>query len=302
MSTEEQTPQTPDAQGGHVPFTPPPASTPPAVPVVEPAPRTPGAGAITIVTAIVGGIALLGAGATGAAAASSDLGSSDAVQSIDVSGITSLDMDVSAGDVRVEFGDVDEAELSVTGDRGRGWTLERDGDELVVRSPDHRFGWWFGEWFDNDQLAVLTLPSELQDAGFDASLTLNAGSLDVSGEFGELDLELAAGDLTVKGVAAALDAQVSAGGADIVLEDVSTAELGVSAGNLTVELTGTPPTETSVDVNAGELDLTVPDAEYHVTQDVSAGDLDNRLEESSDSRRTIEVSISAGTVTLRPGS
>lgn len=306
MSTEEQnpqgTPQSPDPQGGHVPFTPPPATVPGAAPAAEPPARISGAGAITIVTAIVGGIALLGAGATGAAAAAADLGDSDSVKTIDVTGVDAIDLEASAGDVRVVFGDVDEAKLSVTGDRGHEWTLERDDDELIVRSPDHRFGWWFGGWFDDDQLVVLTLPAELQGTGLDAVLTLNAGSLDVSGEFGRLDLELAAGDLTVEGSAVTLGVQVNAGGADVLLDGVETAEIGVSAGDLTVELTGTPPTETSIDVNAGQLDLTVPEAEYHVTQNVSAGELDNGLDRSSDSGRTIDVSISAGTVTLRPES
>lgn len=301
MSTEEHNPHQ-GAQGGHAPFTPPPATAPVAPPPAEPPARISGAGAITIVTAIVGGIALLGAAATGAAAAAADLGDTDSVQTIDVTGVDSLDLEASAGDVRVEFGDVHEAELSVTGDRGRGWTLERDDDELIVRSPDHRFGWWFGGWFDDDQVAVLTLPSELQGAQLDAVLTLNAGSLDVSGEFGRLDLELAAGGLTVKGAAESLGVQVNAGGADVTLEDVETADLGVAAGDLTVELTGTPPAETSIDVNAGELDLTVPEGEYDVIQNVSAGDLDNGLDQSSEAGRTIEVSVSAGTVTLRPGS
>lgn len=304
MTTEEQNPQNPGAQGGYAWYTPPASApvTPVATPAAEPPARTSGAAAITIVTAIVGGIALLGAGATGAAAAAADLDSSDSAQSIDVSGIESLDVDASAGDVRVEFGDVDQAELWVTGDHGPGWTLERDGDELIVRSPDRRFGWWLGGWFDDDQLAVLTLPAALQGTGLDAALTLNAGSLDVSGEFGRLDLELAAGDLTVEGSAATLGVQVNAGGADVALDSVEAAEFGVSAGNLTVELTGRPPTETSIDVNAGELELTVPEARYDVTQSVSAGELDNGLDQSSDSRRTIDVSISAGTVTLRPGS
>ena len=251
---------------------------------------------------MIGGVALLGSGATAAVAASGDLVRTDSVQSVDVAGITGLDLDVSASDVRVQFGDVDEAVLAITSGRGRNWTLERDGDELVVRSPESRFGWWFGNWWGDDETVVLTLPEELQDAGLDASLTLNAGSLDVAGSFAELDVEVAAGDLTVDGSAEALDAQLSAGGADIVLDGVKTADLGVSAGDLAVELTGAAPVETTIDVSAGELDLTVPEGEYRVTDSVSAGSLENGLDESSDARRTIDVSISAGSVTLRPGS
>lgn len=261
----------------------------------------PGATAITVVTAVIGGIALLGSGAAAAVAATGDLVRTDTVQTVDVTGVTGLDLDVNASDVRVEFGDVAEAELSVTSGRGRTWTLERDDDELIFRSPDSLFGWWFGNWFDDEETVVLTLPEELQDAGLDASLTLNAGSLTVSGDFTELDLEVTAGDLTVDGAATALDAQLSAGGADILLDGVKTADLGVSAGDLAVEFTGTAPTETTIDVSAGELDLTVPEGEYRVTQSVSAGSLENGLDQSSDARRVIDVSVSAGTVTLHPG-
>lgn len=309
MSTEEH-----NQQGGHTPFTPPPASHPTGQPqpaqqpqVAQSAPDAPatrpsGASAITITIAVFGGLALLGAGGTAAVAATTDLVRSDSMQTVDVSGVTTIDLDASASDMRVEFGDVTEAELSVIGDRGGAWTLQREGDELTVKSPDSPFGWWFGNWFEGEETAVLTLPDDLQGSDLDASLTLDAGSLDVRGEFGDLDLQVSAGDLTVDGSAEVLDVQVSAGGADILLDGVSEADLGASAGDLTVELTGSAPTRTAIDVSAGTLELTLPDEEYSVVQEVDAGTLDNELEQSSSARHAIEVSISAGTVTLLPGS
>lgn len=255
---------------------------------------------ITITLAVFGGLALAGTGATAAVAAAADLDRTDVLRTIDVTGVESLDLDASASDVRVEFGDVDEAELTVKGGRGGAWVLERDDDELLVRSPDSTFGWWFGRWFDDDRTAVLTLPNELE--GLDASFHLNAGGLDVTGAYGELDVELGAGELNVDCSARSLDADVSAGGADLLLDGVDEAELTVAAGDLSVELTGTAPRSVTIDANAGSADLTVPDGDYRVIQNVSAGDLDNRLEQSSDSRNSIEVTLSAGTVTLRPGS
>ena len=50
------------------------------------------------------------------------------------SGVTKLIADVAASDVTIRFGDVDEAELQVSGSDGR-WTLERDGDETQVAQP-----------------------------------------------------------------------------------------------------------------------------------------------------------------------
>jgi hypothetical protein len=257
-----------------------------------------------VVTAVVGGIALLGAGGTAAAAAVGTIASSsspDSVQTVGIEGIEGIDLDADASSMRVEFGDVDEAELAITNGRGTAWTFERDGDELIVRSPQGVFGWWFGNWFGDEEIAVLTLPESLRGAELDADLTLDAGSLDVVGDFGTLDITVSAGALDVEGAARELDVQMSAGRADVLLDGVTEADLGVSAGDLTIELTGTAPTQTLIDVSAGTLDLTVPDVEYAITQDISAGTLNAKVQEAPSARRTIDVSLSAGTATIRPG-
>lgn len=310
MTTEQN-----DAQGGHTPLTPPPASAPqaPAPASAPPAPapsgdvrRSGGAKAITIVTAIVGGIALLGSGGAAAAAATGNFlassdDRSDSVETVDVAGISSLELDVDAGDMRIEFADIDEARLAITNGRGPAWTFERDDDELVVRSPDGFFGWWFASWVGEGESAVLTLPESLRDSALDADLTLDAGSLDVDGDFGALVIDVSAGALNIDGAATSLDVDMSAGRADILLDGVNDAVLGISAGDLTVELTGTAPTRTAVDASAGSVDLTLPDVAYTIAEDVSAGTLDATVDQSAGTQRVIEVDLSAGTVTIRPG-
>jgi hypothetical protein len=312
MTTEQN-----DHQGGHTPLTPPPASAPsaPPAPPSVPTAATPnadapngpgrpgGATAIVVVTAIVGGLALLSAGGTAAVAATHDLRSNLAVDetySVDVEGIDSLQLDADAASVHVEFGDVDEATLAVT-NSGPAWTFEREGDQLTVRSPESRWGWWFGNWFGDEQIVTLTLPEDLRDARIDGDLTLDAGSLDVDGDFGSLDADVSAGELHIAGSATALDVDMSAGRADILLDSVERAGLTVSAGDLRVELTGSAPSETTIDVSAGSLDLTVPDVEYAIMQNIDAGSLDATIDQSSSARRTIDVSLSAGGVTIRPG-
>ncbi|OAN34043.1 hypothetical protein A4X16_05860 [Microbacterium sp. H83] len=258
-----------------------------------------------VTTAVVGGLALLGTGGTAAFAATGTLltssDRSDTVQTQDAAGVESLDLDVDAGNMRIEFGDVDEAELSVTNGRGPGWTFEREGDELVVRSPEFRWGWWFDGWFGDDESAVLTLPENLREASIDADLTLDAGSLDVVGDFGALDISVNAGALDLEGAASALDIDMSAGRADVLVDGVDEAGLQVSAGDLNVELTGSAPTRTTIDVSAGSVDLTLPSSSYAISQDVSAGTLDAQVDQSSGARRTIDVTLSAGSVTIRPG-
>lgn len=254
---------------------------------------------ITAVLAAVGAIALIGSGGTAAFAASADLNRTERVQELDATGITALDLEVSSADVTVEFGDVEEARLSVIGGWGADWRLDRDDDELIVRSPAFEFGWWFGNWFPGDQQVVLTLPDDLLDARLETDLVLNAGSLDVAGSFGDVQVEVNAGSLRLEGEAGSVQTEVNAGSAEIELDGVRTADLDLSAGRLVVDLTGDAPEEVRVGVSAGSLVLTVPDVQYRVTQDRSAGSIDSRLDESSRARNTIDVTVSAGSVTLR---
>jgi hypothetical protein len=311
-------------QGGHdVPLSPPAASSassmgaaapaapaapaPSGSPAGSPAsgpetPRGSGARAGAIAIAVFGGIALLATGGTAAVAAVNDVSESAASQQqIDASGITGIDLDLGGVEMRVEFGDVEEAQLDVSGGGDSRWALTRDGDELVVNSPDMKFGWWFGNWFNDEQSVVLTLPDELSDAALDADISLGAGSLDVKGDFADVSVEMGAGALFITGSAESIDVDLGAGRAELELADVSEADFTISAGRLDAELTGTAPREVRFDVSAGSLVLTLPDEEYDVRQDVSAGSLDNGLQTSSNARNSIVAGVSAGSAVLRPG-
>lgn len=281
-------------------LTPPPAGS--AIPPVPDAPqnrpaRRAGRG-IAIATVALGAAVLTGTVVTGVvqAASASALGAETLTAAVD--GIRELDVDASASNLTVVFADVSEATLEV--DRGRtGWRMERDGDELQVRSPDTG---WFGIGFvtGGNGRAVLTLPESLQ--GSDASLSLSSGSLTASGSFAELEAHVSAGDLTLEGDARDLSVEVGAGSADIRLADVSTADLDLSAGDLSAELTGDVPRTVEIEVGAGSMDLVLPRGDYDVRSDVSAGDLDNQLERlTTGVRGTIDARISAGDVTLRTG-
>lgn len=303
--------------GGHdLPLTPPPAAEhgsstdagapgapAPAAPAPQPgSSRGSGARAGAIAIAAFGGVALLATGGSAAVAAVNDVSSSfTSEQQIDASGVTGIDLELGGVDMRVEFGDVEEAELEVTGSGSERWKLTRDGDELVVSSPDANFGWWFGDWFEDEGSVLLTLPDELSDAALDAEISLGAGSLDVQGDFGGVNVEMGAGALFITGSAETIDLDLGAGRAELELADVSEADFSISAGRIEAELTGTAPNEVQFDVSAGSLKLTVPDEEYDVRQEVSAGSLDNGLQTSSTARNSIVASVSAGSAILRPG-
>ena len=287
------------------PITPPTPPAPPAPPQhMVPAqssgpqpPETRGAPRVVAILTVALGCAIV-LGALGSAAFSTVAAASVRTESqtIDVAGVDGLDIDVDAASLGIEFADVSEASLEVTSGAGVGaWTLKRDEGTLVVATP-HRFGpWWL---FGGEVSATLTLPRELEGSELDASLDLSAGDLTVDGTFGDLEIEVGAGSLTVDGAARTLSADLSAGGADIELADVEDADFSISAGAVDARLTGSAPRLVSVDVSAGSLDLRLPDGAYDVRSDVSAGDLDNGLRTDADSGNVVDVTVSAGTVTM----
>ncbi len=216
-----------------------------------------------------------------------------------ITGVDALDVEVAAGTLDIAFGDVTEATLSVTGSRGAdAWTYDRDGDSIVVSSPDSSF-WDFG-WFSGDSRATLTLPESLERQSLDGDLQLSAGDLSVDGRFGDLDIEVNAGALDVDGTARGLDVDVNAGRAELDVAGVDEANFSVSAGAVEATLTDRAPGAVGIDVSAGSVDLTLPQGEYDVRPvDISGGDLDNRVTTSSTSSNMVVVQVSAGSVTLR---
>lgn len=279
-----------------------PPSTSATPPPLPPAPPTrPSARAVAIVAMSLGGALLLGTLVSGigsiayAAVSGREIGS----RAADTTGVSSLSFDVAAGDVVVQYAAVDEAVLDVSGG-DRGWNLERRGDTLAL-SNDRP---WWALRFDlggAESRATLTLPEAMADQKLDARFDVAAGSITAEGTYSTLDVEVGAGDADVSGTADALTIDVSAGRADVTVDGARTADLGIGAGEILATLTGDALDEVRIDVSAGSLVASLPDEEYEVASDVSAGSFDNLLQTSTSAARTVDVQVSAGSVTLRPG-
>lgn len=257
-----------------------------------------GISALTIVTASVGGVVLLGTATQAAASGVAALKAGDEYASVAVAGVSDISVDASEANLSVVFGDVTQAELETRGVEARGWTFEVDGGELTVASPDRLWNWFNAGWWDGGTEAVLTLPESLR--GADLDLTLSAGSLSADGDFGETSVDVSAGSATVTGSATALEVDVSSGNARVDVEGVSEASYTLSAGWIDSTLTGSPDV-VAVDVSAGSLTLTLPDRPYQVMSDVSAGSLENGLQVSPTAPRSVTVALSAGSIDLRAG-
>ena len=277
----------------------PPVPPHPDAPTPPPAQR--GSSKVVAILAIVlGGVLILGTVLSASLSAVAAAGVRNETLTADVRGVTSLDVDVAAAEMTVAFADVDEASLDVTAGGGAGdWELRRDGDELVVTSDR---SWWRGwrlfGWFGDDARATLTLPETLEGPDLEATLHVGSGSLAADGAFGDLELDISAGDLRVDGSAARVDLGVDAGRARIDLADVREAEIDLSAGSVEGRLAGTAPASLDVQVDAGSLDLRVPEGQYAVASDVSAGSFRHELDTSPTAANRITVSVAAGSVRL----
>lgn len=216
---------------------------------------------------------------------------------MDVTGVTALDVDVSAGEFTLDFADVDEATIEMVNARNT-WELRRDGDTLRVHTPREFWNNFCFIWCEHQQVTVI-LPESLQDSGLDAELSLSAGALRAYGDFAELDLEVSAGELTINGTAETVRGDVSAGELNGTLTDIREGHFTVSAGSTKLSIDGNAPDLLDLDVSAGSIDLRVPDVEYDIATDVSAGGVDHNLRTRSDARHEITVQVSAGSVSLR---
>lgn len=277
--------------------------TPPPTPAPTPSgpPPAPGAAGrvIAILAIAVGAVLILGTVLTAVGSTlASALVRTETRTLTDATGLSDVDVDLAAGRLTVVFVDgIDGPELTVTSASGAtDWTFAADGGTLTVASPDRRWGpaWWFG----GVGTATLRLPADLQASGLDADFEASAGELTVSGRFASLEVGLGAGRLTVSGSADELGLDVSAGAADLDLSDVRTAEVSLSAGAADLRFTGAPPRSVSAEVSAGALRLTVPEGDYDVRSDVTAGQFDNAVTSRPGAPSTVSVRVSAGSATL----
>lgn len=275
-------------------------------PTTQQAPDAPSGRAarwISIVVIVLGAIGIVYGVGSGVARGFASHSATSGSYTADAAGVEQLRIDSSAAAFEIRFDDVDEATLDVVTSGGpvQEWHLERTGDTLVV-DTDRRWRWFgFGVTFGDrvgEEHAVLTLPSALQGERLDLETEIAAGSFEAAGDWGTASIDLSAGSADLSGTAESLTAQVSAGEARIDLAVEGAVTLDVSAGRIVGALTGEQPASIDAQVSAGGIELTIPDGEYAVTESVSAGDSDVRVVDDSRAASSIDVEVSAGSVTL----
>ncbi|KAB1641944.1 DUF4097 family beta strand repeat-containing protein [Gulosibacter chungangensis] len=119
-----------------------------------------------------------------------------------VAAAESLRVDVSYGNVEINFSDAtEEANLEVTGFSRGGevpMTLTNTGSEVVLQARND--GSWFNGgpnwWQDRELEGVLTLPSELE-GNIDVNIELGVGEVTINGELRDIHAEVGTGILYV---------------------------------------------------------------------------------------------------------
>lgn len=253
---------------------------------------------LNIILAVLGGLVILTVLIGTARSALGSLNRNHFTQTASTDGITSLDISASSGSFDLVFADTDQATLQGESTAGYNWELRREGNQLVVDSPN---SWGdfclFGCGFEENQ-ATLILPESLNNGTLEADFELSAGGFDAMGDFKDLDIEVGAGALDFTGAAENAQIRIGAGRADVALDNVSQAAFEVSAGRLTGTLTGEAPKNIEADVSAGSLDLELPRGSYDVRQNAEAGELRNSLATDPASPNKITIGISAGSAVL----
>ena len=310
-----------------------PQTTPTPRPAPQPASGSTATRAILIATSIVGGLALLTAGASAAAAAVAErqvawgidvlpgiIGSGSGTAGIgdagaaansfreDATGATDLEVDASLASLTIAFaapgadgsggGAPTDAVLEVSGQYATDWSLVREGDALVVTGPEGDASPENACLLDCGTTATLTLPSAAAGA-LAADISFDRGMLRLDGDFRALEVEADAGEIALAGSASKLALDFGTGKATVDLADVTTASIDLTTGEAEVNLTGEPPKGVEVDLRLGSATVTLPDGTYRVETTGKIGSVDNGLTTGDDAQSLVRVNADLGEVVLR---
>lgn len=197
-------------------------------------------------------------------------------------------MDVTGG-VSLEGGD--QTELTIT----KEWLLAGEpsvvtGHEDGVARVTAECAWW--------QIRCTTSVSGTVASDAVVEVTASAGSIDVSGTTGGVDLETSAGSVRADGITGPARLETSAGNISGTVTDGDVAA-ETSSGRIDLTVLG-DFSSLSASTSSGNVDLTVTDELYDVDADTSAGTVDITVRTDPAAERHIVAESSAGSITISP--
>lgn len=231
-----------------------------------------------VIIAVVGAVVFLGAmGATGWDFSKIDNWEQDTYTANAV--VSKLDVDVSAGKVVINRGDVEAVTVKYDYNEEYKPEIVQNGSVLKIQTPKKKNWIEFNFWFSKAPTTEITLPKDAVFAEFD--LTLNAGSVifgDVKAD--TVKVEINAGSFKATSVECnKITCDINAGSAKISSLRCNSIDLDVSAGSANIEVAGAM-------------------SEYNISVDKSAGSCNVSSQTGTDPHKQIKVDVSAGSVTL----
>ncbi|GAB1512150.1 DUF4097 family beta strand repeat-containing protein [Actinophytocola sp. KF-1] len=186
-----------------------------------------------------------------------------------------------SGDVRIKVGDGAGVGRTVRyGDDKPGKTYRVEDGVLIVEACPVR-----NCTIDYD----VTVPAEVKVSGH-----VDSGNVEVTG-VATANVAAESGDITVRDVAGVVNASVQSGSVD--LDGIGGAVVaGAESGDVRVGLDAVE--SVAVETQSGNIEVTVPSGQYHVTASTESGDLTNDLDDDP-SGTPIEASAQSGNVTIR---
>ena len=194
--------------------------------------------------------------------------------------ITEVRFSNDSGEVRISVGDTVEVRRTVRYGRDKpGRSHEVDGDVLVLR-----------ECQENDCTIdyEVTVPEGTKVSGQVAS-----GDVELTG-VASVNVEAESGNLTVTDVAGEVNASAQSG--NVELSGIGGGVVAdAQSGDVSVALAA--PGSVSVETQSGNIDVTLPSGEYHVSASAKSGSVENSLQDVP-SGLPIRASAQSGDVTV----
>lgn len=196
--------------------------------------------------------------------------------------ITEVRFSNDSGDVKISIGNTTEVRRTVKYDEDKpDKTYRVDGSTLVLEECKERNCWVSYE---------VTVPEGTKVSGH-----ADSGDIELAG-VASANVEAESGNITVRDVAGEVNAAAQSGTVD--LSDIGGAVVaGAESGNVTVGLTEAQ--DVTATASSGNIEVTVPSGDYHVTADADSGDIDNEVGNDDSAAHKLQLQADSGNITVK---
>lgn len=208
--------------------------------------------------------------------------------------VAKLDLNLSAGEMSVEFYDGDTVEVTYPDSFQFGYAVSEEDGELTL---SHRGGTFI--WFGLNKIPPITVKIP-NGKVVDLECSLSAGKARIAdGEFKNFRLSLSAGTTTVGKIkCGSCDVKLSAGSVHMSGAECGTFSVKLSAGSVSAERVKSDKIGCKLSAGSVSLGVIGEESAYSVSVDKSAGSCNLHPRTGTDAGKTIDVDLSVGSVNI----